>query len=404
MKTIHLIALATLFFSCGNSGSDGAAPPLVSFENLSIFLTSNNGISLSAQPPAACEIDVGFGPSDTGICTTPLKVEGWASGIFLHEESGSTNSETAGGVRILGGGNGLDQTGSWEGDKFDFEDDAAIDGESTLEKVYKTKPTFTSITTELNYMSFKTQVGSNYWNVIVPFYSQPVEQNAIVQSCQYDEFYLSKVAENANLLPGLEFERGDFLFCIKSTIDDCKINEFKFFDTDSETFVASRPNAPKFSEYISELESGCAPPLQGESGASLDWGRFSVRADLTTPLKLYADYAFGDSSQNPDSEAASSGLPPYKIYYHEVDGAAQTGNDLKISFEFNTDNMIFFKDISDVSTLQNSTNAEIANKIIFQSLHQTEADPNGADTTPAFSATPSIVLQTLTTEQLKAEL
>jgi hypothetical protein len=332
------------------------------------------------------------------MCATPIEIKGWASGIYLHTE----DANEGGGYRILGGGNGLNENSEWEGTTFDFSETAAMKGESNLEDAYDSKPEFNSVTTELNYLSVKVQVGSQYWSVIVPFYSQPVEQNAIVQSCQYDEFYLANLAQNANLLAGLEFERGDFLFCIKSTQAECKLSDYRFFDTNDETFVSTRPNAPRISDFIADAEAGCAPAVNPGSGPELDWGRFELKSQLTTSVKLYADFAFGESSRNPDSEAAASGLPPYKTYYYEVNGAAQTGNSLNVTFEFNSDNMIYFDGLADSSELSNATDAEVATKLTFSSLHQTTADPNGSDTTPVLRATPTLTLSNKTTGELQS--
>lgn len=392
MKIAVLLPLVYLF-SCGESGKEETPVEFSPFEDFSISMVSNNAIGLSAKQPEACTIDVGFGPDETGMCATPIAIRARATSVLLLD---SNNSK----ARVLGEGVGLDASAEWEGAAFELESKTIIKAQSTLEGIYDARPSFDRVSIELNFLRFKVLLGDDYWNVIMPFYSQPVESNAIVQSCQYSDGYLQAVAAKANLLGSLNFERGDFLFCLKAGREDCNLDEYRFFDTNSESFVIERPSAPKNSEYVANLDAGCAPSVNPEAMAKLDWGRFSLQAQLDKPRKIYADYAFGENSRNPDAEAGGSGLPPYKKYYFDEGGIVQSGNALHLAFELNTDNLVYLAGFADSAALAGASESEIARSLTIRPLHQSAADPNGTETELATKASVTVNLENKSSEEL----
>lgn len=391
MFKLSLLTLILSLLGCGKSGSDPAPAPAEPFESLTLNWTgavSDLGLN-SAEPPISCSVAMPLGDEADGVCITPLEVDGWVVSSRLLAENG-TPFENGVSFRLHGSSALLNRDGSWEGQAFDFAGLTQISGASELENNYETQLNFDRISFDMNFIRMKFFLNDKYWTVLIPFYSQPVESNPIVQSCQYTEAELQQIASQANILGSLEFDRGDYLYCLSGSSGDCALSDFQFFDLDSSTFSTTRPSSPKQSIMVRDMDTKCSPALEETGRPKLTWGTypFVTRMSTGVPFSLYADYAYGEDSRlNPGGEAdtddSGAAIPPYKRYYYTISGIQQVGNNANFSVTFNTRNLIFAKDIADVATLSSSSDEDIAAALTFQNLHQSEEDPSATNITEA---------------------
>ncbi len=276
-----------------------------------------------------------------GTCLSPVAFGGFALKVDLL-------SDIAGmpGSRILS----LDedsQSGGviFPGSAFKFDSvGGSLVGNNQLTEVYSSKPDFKGMAVDLAYRTFTVSLKGKYVTVLIPSYPQPFSSFAeYACGISADEASQSRY-QAADLLSGMSFQRGDYLFCVKDDATSaCSASDYQWLDTASMSLTSMRPANVKQSKYLSQVGIAC----NGEQGRySFNLKNASIYATIPSPFKLYGDYSHGEgsteygSADQPfgDSQyAPSGGVTPY-VYYTYTNNLGNTSNgtelDINLNFTF----------------------------------------------------------------------
>jgi hypothetical protein len=164
-------------------------------------------------------------------------------------------------------------------------------------------------------------------------------------------------------IAGIEFERGDYLFCVKDTEDaTCSASDWKWLDTSSNSLVGTRPSSPRQYKWLTNDPITCID--EGEGRYNFNVGPMYEVSSFAAAdtFKLSADYSHGEISnqwpgekfpkgETPEGGEDMPGSEPYTIYYHTSNGGVKTsGNDLLFTLDINPNQMVFFDGIADLET------------------------------------------------------
>jgi hypothetical protein len=330
--------------------------------------TAQTLLSAAPNQPQSCHIGLTQTAQASGSCLNPSSIELWASGVALGsqkpQDCADPTARECGPARILGGGSGFARDGRIEGAKIELSDADSIRGTDNLFHKYTTRPTFDLASIEAAYIRAAFDLQGSTWEMLVPFYDQPVEETDILKAC-YDPPYLEQAKTNANLLPGIQFKAGDFLFCKRSTSTSaCDLNDFQWFDSASKTLVSTRPAAPKRLTSLGSLNRKCNRPAQGDAPPDASYQMPAFRADLKNPIQIYGDLSHGaDSKSNPGGDrpvgvnqdewnqriTSSLKADPYNLYFVTNGGATQSGNKLSLNITIDSTNWLFLEGVTDIA-------------------------------------------------------
>ncbi len=353
----------------------------------SLIITEQEPTALSEAPaePAFCEMNLTQDKRGEGLCLPAEDIELWASGVVLGsqlpESEGSGDPASSGPGRLLGGGSGYAKDGKFDGEKVLLTEADTLRGEDNLFHKYDSKPEFDLVTIEAAYVKTRFSIKGSTWELLVPFFQQPVENESVLKQC-YDQGYIDQAKTNATLLSGLGFEAGDFLFCKRADpAVPCEANQFSWLDTGSGTLVSvsqSRPASPKKLGSLSGLNRRCVTPSTDGRPPDASYQMPGLRAELATPIRVYGDFSHGASSKsNPSggrpvgvnedewSARCSNNQPvyPHFIYFLQGgDGVTTTGNKLNVQLNVDASNWIFLVGLR-TGDLATATEAQILNSL-----------------------------------------
>lgn len=339
----------------GRGGSGRANDDDVSGSNYGKVVIQATGLALLDTPPEpeSCGFSLDIYRGE-GTCLTPLSVSGHAEQVsLLADVSGR------GPTRLLAADDNAVADGAiWGGSSFDLaSESSSLVGNNTLWDEYDGKPTYTAVSVDFAYVRYQIAVKDQYVTVLLPAYSQPFATAAQTLCGFSGEVATQARYANADLLEDMEFQRGDYLFCVKSEADAaCEAGDYRWLDVDARQLVASRPTNPKRSTYLSGTPVVC----QNEGGERYNFNFLLSGAYANIPsasqFKLYGDFSHGELSRQwpaastPMDQAASTGEQgtstgePFVIYYHEAPGGAQTsGSELVARVDFDVTNSLFIE-------------------------------------------------------------
>jgi hypothetical protein len=153
----------------------------------------------------------------------------------------------------------------------------------------------------------------------------------------------------ADLLSGMTFERGDFLFCVKDTATEtCAPTDYKWLDTASDTLVSTRPTAPKQSSYLADREITCTDDNDDRYEFNLDLISMYATIPASQRFVLYGDFSHGElSNQWADATVPlGDGKPvePDLIYsYTSPSGVTTEGTNLVVEIDFDPTSSMFIE-------------------------------------------------------------
>ena len=366
-----IAALATGSCDQGKKGGGGGPPEQGSSNDVkvgytSLILTESASASLTSgtTAPTNCVLGLSQTVRGEGVCLPAGGVEVWASGVSLGSQRPQLtdgNDPASGGPgRILGGGSGFAKSGYLEGAKIDLTRTDTLRGEDNLFHKYDARPSFDLATVEAAYVRTHFTIKDAVWELLVPFYQQPVESEPVLLQC-YDQGYIDEAKANANVLPGISFQAGDLLFCKRSDpATACNLTDFGWFDSASQSVVSvaqSRPAGARQLKALAKLQRKCTTPSRDGKPPDASFQMPGLRADLESPIKVYADFSHGAGSKsNPNSSApagvdgaqwqerCSQNLPvsPHFVYFLESsDGTTKTGNKLNVKLNIDTSDWIY---------------------------------------------------------------
>jgi hypothetical protein len=317
-----------------------------------------------------------------GSCLSPLSFGGWATRVDLW-----TDVSGAGATRVMSESESDQDAGEIiSGAEFDFAEPngSALTGNNTLTEEYDVQNPYKGVSVELAYVNFKVYLKDKYVTVLIPTYDQPFGDFAM-EACGFDSDVASQDRyEDANLLDDMEFKRGDFLFCVKDAeTDECTADDYQWLDTDSDTLVSTRPDNPKVSHHLANIDVECSN--DGDDRYGFNFKSISFVASLAedSQFKLWGDYSHGSMSNqwpnatSPLGEGGDSEEEPYVIYYYtSADDEEEVGSELVMEFDFDSSDTVFIEDLraSDVTT---ATLGEVLAKVHLKS--QWAYDEKSAD-------------------------
>ncbi len=325
--------------------------------------------------------------SANGSCITPVNVIAFAEQAHLLRENGNV----PGGTRILGESEYRETPGEiFGGHEFDLSQPSSLVTNNTLSDQYPFHEQYDTLTISTAYYKVKFPVtlssGTKFVTMLLAKYGQPFSSsNAIskaIDECGLsgNEITASRFV-NADLLPGMSFNRGDYLFCVKDTdTDSCSASDFQWLDTKTNQLTSTRPETPKVSQQLVNTEIECND--EGGGRVSFDFGPFGFYAaiDPSKQFKLWSDFSHGEFSQQwPDATAPQAdettvadptiaGISPYYIYYYEdcsnnvCENLTQQGTDLDVNLTFDMSQMVLVEDITPDQMLALSNIGEVLSK------------------------------------------
>lgn len=364
MKIIILFALLlgfSLTLSCnddsddGNKGGSSSSESGYNYARTKIISTNLASSSLQfVQNDEACSINLDI-YSGNGSCVTPSSIKGLVSRVNLN-----------GLTRILG----PDEESETEGDilgaiAVDFSNlDAELVGNNQLTDQYEDEDTFDHASVNMHSLKVKFAVprsGSTvkYVTMFLATHPQPFSSSDAI-SC-VPESERSQDRYQIETLADVEFERGDYLFCVKDTESaTCSASDWQWIDNSSNSLVSTRPSSPRQHKWLTNDPIECEEDEQGRYNFNIGpLYEVSSFASADT-FKLSADYSHGEiSNQWPGEKFPKGAAPedgediegddPYLIYYHTSNSGEQSeGNDLLFTLDINPEQMVFVDGIADL--------------------------------------------------------
>lgn len=376
IQAIAMVCLACVFVSCedegddkGNGGGQGLDSLGLSFGTVALVSTDliNAGL-VEIDPPADCNFQLDI-ESGSGTCLTPSSFTGFAT--LLGASDSTVQDPDAGGARIAGVASNLDGAPDEvvNGGEFDMAVQSSFSTWNELWANYEYKSTYDYIGAELFYQRMTVELNSKFYTVLIPAYDQPfIDSDAA--SCVPEAERGAARYQNADKIPGLTFQRGDYLFCVKDSDDECEASDYRWYDKDSQSLVDTRPSNPRTHPWLVKDPITCNTEGEGQN-FSIIGVPFSAR--LKSGFKLYADWSNGVNSvqwkdekgafgqePNPDNLADEDYERPFLLYYYEdANGNQSEGTNLDMVFDFDVSESMFLEGVaqSDVASL---TDAEIA--------------------------------------------
>jgi hypothetical protein len=299
----------------------------------------------------------------TGSCITPLAVTGYA------EQAAAGRSNGPNGARILGPDEFATPAGGiFDGQAFDLSAPVPLVTNNTLFEQYNERTQYDVLAMNLAWYQVQFPLtissGTRYVTMLLAKYGQPFATSAAMDNAMANCGLAPEDATQAryiaaDLLPGMTFQRGDYLFCVKdSPTESCAPADFRWLDSANNTLVANRPAQPKTSHWLTHQEVACVD--EGGGRVNFNFGTFGLFANIadTSEFKLWSDFSHGSFSQQWPTGGAPAGneailedptiawISPYFIYYHQhcgsgaCDSQISSGPELDIDVTFDTDGMV----------------------------------------------------------------
>ncbi len=359
-------------------------------------------------PSQCANFYVPTGGFKSGACITPMSIKGHVASVNL------SGDYFGGGIRLLGGGSGLDQDFAMTGSRFDMDSPEELAGEDNAEDTSFSERN-TVIGTQFNYLdilfALPRSEGNEFWTIKYVFVDQPfTDSPTYIEGATPGEYTLSgdtvadciqdsrpsavqdAIDNNRDLLGGVDGAKaGDILICRKlSSVFPCDGEDFEWLNTSTNTFTSTRPsdaNTHKF-KTLSDHKITCQAQ---EQGFNLDLGGFSINADLYQPVQFSAEI-------DRDSKV-------YEFQQSDDSGSYQQGSEINMLIDFDVRKSVFVHDAStdyqlslspDYNEFENSSDALLAQAIwfkpvmVWQNSNCTPWAPGDCQSREGFSVTSGI--------------
>ncbi len=294
--------------------------------------------------------------------------------VHLH----MANTSVPGGTRLLGVDEYSETPGSiLGGANFDLFTPVSLSTNNTLQTQYSAREQYDAISVDAAYYHIKFPLTFNggdttkWVTMHLAMYGQPFSESAAVThaiaNCGLSENDVTQSRYmDADLLSGMSFNRGDYLFCVKdSESDTCSTVDFQWLDTVTNTLTSTRPAQPKQSHWLANNAIECT----GNENGSVDFnfGPFGLFAEIerNSQFKLWSDFSHAEYSNQWPSESHPFGdetlasdpaiawIEPFYLYYFNTcpSGACSNeisqGSALDVTLSFETAQMVFIDGITE---------------------------------------------------------
>lgn len=337
----------------GNPGGSGNSEDGYNYARTKVFSSSLASTSLKlTQNDETCSFSLDIYRGE-GTCLTPSAVSGNIGRVNLN-----------GLTRILGPSEEVEGS-VLPGVEVDFSNLATeLVGDNQLIDQYGKEEAFEYASVELASLKVKFTVPRaqdtfKYVTMVVATHPQPFTSEEAI-SCVpeseqgQDRYQIESIA-------GIEFARGDYLFCVKDAEDaTCSASDWQWIDSSSNSLVSTRPSSPRQHKWLTNDAITCSQE---------DGGRYSFNIPLlyevssfssSDTFKLSADFSHGEISNQwpgekfpkgdaPEGGEDIAGPEPYLIYYYTANSGDKTeGNDLLFTLDIDPSQMVFVEGISDL--------------------------------------------------------
>ncbi|MCB9229461.1 MAG: hypothetical protein H6618_07605 [Deltaproteobacteria bacterium] len=419
MKYIFCLILTIfVFIRCqgddvNNGGGSGNGVGQNTRAGSSISLTSDtlSGSALSGSQTergTACSVQLDI-YQGSGLCITPLNFIGYANNLV--GENSKISDPDIGQARLAGVSGSTDAEGLiFNGAEFNLAEKSSFTGYNELWFNYEHKTEFSHLRLDLSYQKIHFRILDQYVTMMIVASDQPFSESQALDDCSLsaEEKSQSRYTK-ADLITGLSFKRGDYLFCVRSDSESCDSSEFMWLDSDSGKLVATRPASPRKHQWLVNDPVSCSK--EGDR-PQISLTGMVFGATLTSPVTLYADWSHGvNSIQYKDGASPLSTSPlsenkendtdtfeePYPLYYASIDGVSQEGSRLSQTYDFDLSGMIFIEglaegELEDYSTEQLLAKVWTKHDWVFEQKAKTKTVGYSIDQISSATATPSIAL------------
>lgn len=409
LKRTLFLSLLTANIACGDlfaeeggedqgRGRGREEEALQSYGKLRIIAAENDttALNLSAveEQATACTMFADAVPSEDGFCATPLSVTGFVSAISA--QSASRDPLERGPARLFAQSEASEGPGQiLSGGYFDLANPTQnLVGNNTLvgpvgnKPSFRTEPrvTFNEGVMSLQHLRYRFQLQGKFVEVLVSRVPQPYAQPRHFANCEggapSEEILSQERYQEANLVKGLTFEAGDYLYCVQDTNTSCAEGDFKWLDLDSLTLTSERPTQPHQAPSLA-VDPMCVVSEGPRGGQSfdLDWGNLNILFAFPEGkgFQLHADFTHGEISEQwkdekwpfgaePEGGEDLEGTAPWPYYTHvSEEGQVSEGGDLEIELALSTDGLLFFA-LDEESELENESLETLLSKMTFTSV------------------------------------
>jgi len=379
LRTFMCVLLGMVMLNCSsddgdNNGSTGRSSSTVKgvyYGSVALSSSSLASTSLLGSDDAAdCSFNLDI-YAGSGACVTPLSYKGHAR--LITAANSSETDPDKGEVRLVGVTDSVEgkEGEIISGDEFDLGSSDSFTGYNELWFQYETQAQYDYIGAEMNYERVQFKVKDKYVTMLLVASQQPFVDASAVSDCGVSDTQKTESRyTEADVLSGMSFQRGDYLFCVKDSADEtCATSDFQWIDTSSKTLVSTRPSSPRVHSFLVNDPITCSDSDYSMQG-------IKVAAELSTKFKLYADFSNGiDSKQWPDAKGAFGEEPdadhlldeefeePYLLYYYQEDGSSTvtTGTNLSVTLNIDVSNVVYFDGLP-TSSISSSSMGEVLNK------------------------------------------
>lgn len=402
LSCISLLSCADLFSEEPNDdngarGQDREEDTALAYGKLNIVLDGRRAsLQLSGLEEAVenCTMYADGVPRQDGLCGAPISVSGFASEIFV--QSAAADPHLRGGARLFSQAESTTEPGQiLSGGFFDLANPTQnLVGNNNLvgpvgnRPSFRTMPrlSFTEGAISLQHLRYRFQLQSRYVEVLLSKVPQPYAQSRYFSQCEggapSSEVLEQDRFEKANLIEGLIFDAGDYLYCIKDDNSACSVADFRWLDLDNEELVSERPQNPhQASSLAITPECVVSDGPQGGQNFDLSWGNLSLMFAFAegSGFELHADLTHGELSEQwkdekwpfgetPDNGENEQGFSPWSYYTHSnATGDVSEGSNLEIDLAFSTENLLFIE-IDDEASLQSTRLESLLSKIVLSNV------------------------------------
>lgn len=359
LKVWLSVLLAIGMVACDDSGDDNGGPgnggggDSISgdrYGKIQILSSDKHKDTAPEVTLGDCNVIMDIYSAPNSSCLTPLSVSGYAGQIDLQ-------SSEVGGVgprRIMSQAEEDQAEGTlFPGAPFTMAAAASnFVGNNTLFEEYSYKRKFDGVSLEFAYVTYKVQVKDKYVTVLLPSYDQPFADQA-KSLCGFDDTIASQARyTNMDLLTGMTFKRGDYLFCVKdSESAACSAGDYQWLNTSNNSLESTRPSAPRQSSYLANNAITCTNEGDGRYNFNFGPTQIWAKIEVADQFKLYGDFSngelsnqwpgmgspFGENENDPDATAGD----PYMLYTYEHNGTSTEGTELVIQLDFDGTDSVF---------------------------------------------------------------
>lgn len=348
MSVFLWIFLLVFMVACGRSSPSAGIPAPVAGPGIgasSLFLTSGDLVTAEDFEALMAESMLASTASDcqagavAGKCLTPQNVTGYVSALSLGSDLSGDGparlfGSNVGSISLAFGEDTSEDNpeGSYSVDFFDYLnfEENALEASDNLSDVEDKTATWILVRLDVALLDITVPIGDDTWAFRLAFVPAEPDQSEALQACLNEE-ELSAIAAN-NQFAGLGFAAGDLMF--KKGDGD-----FQWWDEANHVASATRPGDNTLQHpWADQIEIFCTGE---DEEKEIELGGYDYLAAISAEgqFQLSASLAAGSCVD---------------YVYTPGLGDAQTGNSFSATFDFSSEESLFFNTTEDPENLSDA--------------------------------------------------